>query len=963
MRSLVSFLFVMIAGSAAQAATVTFRDVATKDEEHLKRNLPKLLQADVDLATLDAAIRELMTRGYYENVYVERTPTGNYEIIGKPLRVIEEIKFTGVHDVPEAELRALMDFKSGDRFDRKRAVAAGEKMKNYYGEHGFFNTVIELGFQKTESKNIRLVYDIQEKPACRIRGLEFETPNTDLKDLLNAGFKRELGKPLTTERVRRVMQNLESLLIERRYLAAEVTGPDARYNPDKSEAYLLIEVRDPYRFEFYFEGNTFFTTGDVYSALDLKNRERKNVDPASEGAERLRRSYLAKGFPSIQIETKVVNPPGTFLKRIYYTINEGPRVRIQNIEVIGRVSRASSYYEDFILKNSSDLISDDFYNRQDLETGFKNLITELRNQGYLRARVLSSRVEYNEAKTKVTVFLTLDEGPQTQIRSIDFIGNKFFSSFELAEVTELDTNTPLKLIAFEESLQKLKDFYHRQGFMEMKLLNENAEMIKYNDKGTQARITYQIFEGPRIRVHSIVVEGNSLTHTHVILKEAGFELGEVLTPQKIDEATLRLRKMGLFSRVDVHTLEEGTNISERTLIIGVTEGMPGDVRIGGGVTNERNLTLRGYTGASYNNLWGTARAISGRALISSNVAKVRYPENEIQLGYLEPFLFDTRTRGRINLTRKDYVYDYEERDIKNREVNFTEITIKNRLDLFVERDLTSALKLTYKAWSLESRTNYERYSRCLPEPDSTDPLKRDFNIDRGKCEANVMQVATTGPQLDLDYRDNPFLPTKGSFTRWTFDYSNPSIGSSQGVEFYKTDLEHRRYIRLGSPNWVWANSMRSGYLKNLNNAEGNGVPSDYVFVLGGINTVRGFDLSSPNERIPRDKSDADQLWTLGTTNTKIPMTDSYYFLVKTELRYPIYGNLGGVVFYDGGAVFVSGYKFDRTYQDAAGFGLRWNTPVGPAALDVAFKLHPMPPIKGSQDKQSQYRVQISVGTF
>jgi outer membrane protein assembly complex protein YaeT len=958
---LLALLFICLPFWAYAGRVVEFKELNAGDAESLRNAIPQLKSDNVDPATLDEALRWLMSKGKYENAFIESADGGNYTITGKPLRTIQAINFTGVRDVSERDLRRLLDFSIGDRFDRKKAVLAGERMKAFYGENGYFNTIIELNFEKTESKDVRLVFDIIEKKPCKIRSLIFTTPNTDLKDLLERKFRYQTGRPLTVDRVNSMMSDLQELLVENRYLATEVIGPDVKYNHPKTEAYLEIEIREPQKWEFYFEGNKAFSTLDIYRALDLRNRERKNVDPANEGAERLRRTYLEKGYPNVTIDTKVEAPKGSFLRRVHYTINEGLRVKVASIQVEGRVSRTSKYYQDFILENSSDLVSSGYYNRQALDNGFKNMETELHNQGFLHARILSSRVEFNTKRDRVTVFLILEEGPQTQIRALDFLGNKFFSGFELAKVTELQANAPLRLNEFEASLQKLKSFYQDQGFLEMKLLNESEDIIQYNEKGTQARITFQIYEGPRIRINSIAVEGNTKTKTRVILKEAGFSEGEILTPDKVSDSTSRLNRMGLFSRVNVRTLEEGTTVSERTLVISVAERDPGAFTFGGGVTNERKLTLRGYTGLGYNNLWGTARAISGRAEIRSNTAEINFPESDLTAGYLEPFIFDTRTRGRVNLTRSEYVFDYKSVLTADKtEYKVTEIIIKNRIDLLTERDLTTHTKFTFKAWSLESRRDFERHYRCIPDETLATPPKFD---PKSYCPPNVMQVATIGPQLDIDYRDNPFLPTRGSFTRLSTNYSTPSLGSSPGVKFIKYEAEHRFYQRLGSPRWVWANSARGGYVRNLSHDIGSGVPSDSAFVLGGIYSLRGFDIASPLDRVPADgngKTPSDENgFVLGQANQKIIKNHSEYYLFKSELRYPIYGDtLGGVIFYDGGAVYVSNYDFHRPYRDAVGLGLRVNTPVGPASLDFAWKLNPER-AKG----ESAWRWYFYVGTF
>lgn len=919
---------------------VTLNEVATEDEAKLRKELPQLFSIEADLATYDEALRILLKTGRYENVYVEEKG-GVLQLTGKPLRTVEQVVIKGAREMDESSLRELIELKVGDRFDRKRAVSAGEKLKTFYGERGYFNAVVEIDFEKAVSKNLIVKYQITENKPCQIAGVSINTPNSDLKTGLEGHFRRLLKKNLTSERTQRFMSDLNDFLNLNGYLATEILGPEVKYNKDKTQALIELEIREPYRWEFYLNGYVKEWYSDLREALDLKNKERKNLDPANEGSERLRRYYVSKGYPNIAIETKVVNPPGTYLKRVYYNISEGVRVKVAKIDVQGRISRASSYYQDFVLDNSSPLVKRGYYNRADLENGFRNLVTELRNQGYLRAKVLSSRIEFNSERDKVTVQLLIEEGPQTQVRALDFEGNRFFSSFELAQVTGLRTNSPLRLNAFEANIERLKTFYHNAGFLEMRLLNEGEDLIQYNDTGSQARILFRIFEGPRIRINNIVVEGNIKTKSRVILKEADFKMGEVLTPQMLEEATARLNKLSLFSRVDVRTLEENSNVAERTLVISVSEVDPGIFRFGAGVNNERNLTVRGFTGIGYNNLWGTGRGISGRVEVKSNVAQINYIENELAAGYLEPFLFNSRTRGRVNLVRSERVSDYKSTN------TYTPINTSNRVDFLAERDLTQHTKFTWKAWSLDSRQDFERYGRCLPERDET------FNPDT-KCPPIAAQIAMIGPALDLDYRDNPFLPTRGSLTRLIVDYDNPAFGSSKDIEFIKVDSNFTNYTRVFSPRVIWANSVRGGYLANLSDRKDSGVPQSQAFFLGGIYTIRGFDLASDNERLPKQSDDGFVVSTRSTQ--RLIKTDSHYFLLKSEVRFPLIGDHGGVLFYDGGAVFVSGYNFAHTYRDSVGVGYRYNTPVGPVALDLAFKLSPLP-------KEDKFRFHLSIGTF
>lgn len=918
-----------------------FYGVGEADVRVLRRDFPDAFYGPLMLDEVDQLIRALTLTGLYERVTAESGDKGKITIIANALRSIKEVAIRGEKSFKESELRPLLGLEPGQRFERKKVIEAGERLKTFYGERGYFNAVIEVSFTKESAGELLITFVIIENSPCRIQKINIATENSALAERLSRTTQRYLKRPLTSEAVDELVQKVRDFLRDHRYLRAEIEGPDAIYNQDKTQANLTFHLRDPFRYEFIVDGNEKMSPTDVYRILSPNTLERGTSDPSTEAAERIRQGYLKIGFPNVEVDSRVIEIDDTFTRRVKLQVTENSQIRIKEIVINGRVSRPNSYYENFIVKNSSDLIRRGYYNRQDLERGFENLITELRNEGYLKAKVQSSRLEYLADRTEARVVVIMDEGPLTQVRSISFKGNQAFSSDELKKTLSVKSNSALRLAHLEKSLEEIKTFYHDQGYLEMRLLNESEDLVKYNDRGTHADITFDIYEGPKVTVQQIMVEGNSFTKSDVILRSIDIKKGDVLTPTKIDESEDRLNRLGIFSRATIKTMEDGTSVPNRTLIVSVSERDPGTFRLGAGVNSERKLTARGFMGLSYSNLFGTARGISGRAEVKSHVVEINYPQYEIVAGYLEPFLFNSNTRGRVNLTRSERIFEFDSDN------SVTKITASNKVDLYAEHDFDKHLRLTWKVWSMDARREFERYGRCITEGVAFDP--------NAFCPDNVQQIATIGPIIDFDHRDNPFLPTRGHYTNFNLDYSHPALGSSSKINFFRTELAHTRYVRVGSGRKVWANSLRGGYEANLSDKEGSGIPTSHAFFLGGLSTIRGFDGTGDNEKLlPRYLLDVQR------GNQLLIKSDSHYALFKSELRIPLFGEHGAVLFYDGGMVKVSGVHNERPYRDAIGIGYRYNTPVGPLSLDVGFKLNPN---TDQGRKEKPYTFHFSFGTF
>jgi outer membrane protein assembly factor BamA len=188
------------------------------------------------------------------------------------------------------------------------------------------------------------------------------------------------------------------------------------------------------------------------------------------------------------------------------------------------------------------LIGQGYYNKADIEEGIKQLERELQFQGFHRAKVKNWRTEFTKTAqdrqaeregrkgrgSQASVILNIDEGPLTIVRQVKFEGAEAFSRVQLANLLPLKAGQALLNSDLLESIERLKQFYQSQGYLEMQITNERSpdSLVTYNDTSTQATVDFQIYEGPRVVVANIVIEGNDFTQDYVILREIEVQPGD-----------------------------------------------------------------------------------------------------------------------------------------------------------------------------------------------------------------------------------------------------------------------------------------------------------------------------------------------------------------------------------------------------------------------------------------------------
>jgi outer membrane translocation and assembly module TamA len=125
------------------------------------------------------------------------------------------------------------------------------------------------------------------------------------------------------------------------------------------------------------------------------------------------------------------------------------------------------------------------------------------------------------------------------------------------------------------------------------------------------------------------------------------------------------------------------------------------------------------------------------------------------------------------------------------------------------------------------------------------------------------------------------------------------------------------------------------------------IPFSKKFFLGGATSIRGWG-----------RYEVSPLGGRG-----LPIGGNALAAFTSEVRFKVKGNLGGVVFLDGGNVWPTRGDVDLgDLHYAAGIGLRYRTPVGPLRLDFGQQLNRIEGLQVGQNPESRHwRLHFSIG--
>lgn len=719
-----------------------------------------------------------------------------------------------------------------------------------------------------------------------------------------------------------------------------------------------------------------------------------------EGTQRIEpetvRSYLRLNpgdpFDPVRIDQSLKSIFATGLFADVTLRREGDALIVTVVEnpIINRIAfEGNRRIEDETLEAETELRPRVVFTRTKAQNDVQRILELYRRNGRFAATADPKVIELPQ--NRVDLVFEINEGDQTGIKAINFVGNRAYSDSKLREqistaessfwrfLSSTDTYDPDR-VTFDREL--LRRFYLSEGYADFRVISAVAELTPDREGFI---ITFTIEEGPRYRFGVIEVatslrnlDPNSLREELATEEGEWYDASAVETT--IGNLTDRVGNLG-FAFVDIRPR---ANRDRDSLTIDVTF----DIQEGPKVFVER-IDIQGNVRTLDDVIRREFKLVEGDAF---NSAKLRRSRTRIQrLGFFsnvevsnEPGSTPDRTVVTVEVEEQstgDLTFGagfsstagplgsigIRERNLLGRgqdlRLGFTLSGERSQLDLsftepyFLDKNLAAGIDLFRIVQEQEEssfdenrlggalRTGYQitehvrqvwRYVLARREIEDVDANASSVIRDEEgtRLESSITQ------EISYDTRDSRFDPREGAL----LGLSTQFAGLGGDVKFLKTSLNSGYYIPV-------TDDITLSFLGEAGSVFGIGEDtraSDRFFIGGS--SFRGFEFAGIG---PRDAGTGDALggkyFYTGTAEMSFPLG----FPEEFEVRGRVFGIVGSVFDIDDDT--GASINDEGTPRVSIGTGLTWNSPFGPVLIDFGF-----PIVKESFDEEEI--ISFSFGT-
>jgi outer membrane protein insertion porin family len=666
---------------------------------------------------------------------------------------------------------------------------------------------------------------------------------------------------------------------------------------DKGTVLVYTVLEKPVVRDIKFEGNKELGSEKLKEALEFRQNSILSTKDMTKSVAKIKKLYGDEGYYLAEIVPVVEKRTPTELA-ITFKITEGKKILIRTIHFDGNRAFTASQlrkametkekwflswltgagtYKEEVLKNDALLIADHYM-----------------NNGYINVKVGEPTVKLTDAKDALEVFIGITEGEQFRLGEIEFKGELLEPVSELRKKIKAEPGQVFSRSTLRTDIASLTDVYADKGYA---FANINP-LTKTDNAKRIIDLTFDMEKGELVSLERINIAGNPKTRDKVIRRELRVTEGDLSSATGMKRSKQNLMNTGYFEEANLATAK-GSAVNKLNVNVDVKEKPTGSFSVGGGYSSLDGIIGQGSVQQS--NFLG----LGLKANVSGSIGS---RSQTYSVGLTDPYFLDTKWNVGGDIYRSERIYnDYTRR--------LTGADIKGGYPI---NDFLGTF-LMYK---------YEVKDIFNPQQ-----AYQDFNID--DPESFPLGVTTTSSIMasithnNTDYRLDP---TTGFIDSVSAEFA----GLGGNNKFARYTMENTWFHPLYK-KVVFSTKLVLGYIQEV---EGQLVPIDEKFYLGGIYSLRGYKARTvcPVKHLGLasaiNASTSDQVVYLGG-NKEVNG--------NVEFSFPLIADVGvkGVMFFDYGNSTGDTYAgLFKSLLMSYGGGIRWASPLGPLRLEYGFPVNP-----------------------
>ncbi|MFM9941720.1 MAG: outer membrane protein assembly factor BamA [Hyphomicrobiaceae bacterium] len=360
--------------SVAQAQDNRVRDIQVSGNRRVGpetvRSYLKFSVGDAfDSGKADGSIRALFATGLFSDVRIDRQG-GTVTVVVVENPVINQVAFEGNYQVEKATLQGEVQLKPLAVYTRAKVQADVQRILDVYRRQGRFGATVEPKIIELDQNRVNLVFEINEGGATKVKSIQFignrAFSDSQLRDVVtttqqgwfdflkNASF-------YDPDRLALDRELLRQYYLKNGYADARIVSASADLDRDGTGFFITFVVEEGEVYTFgdvriesalsgvnpaTLTGEVLTKRGTIYNAAD--------IDKTSE---RLTLAVSEQGFAFARVRPKADRDAVARTISIVYTIDEGPRIYVERINIIGNTRT-----RDHVIRREFRLAEGDAYN-------------------------------------------------------------------------------------------------------------------------------------------------------------------------------------------------------------------------------------------------------------------------------------------------------------------------------------------------------------------------------------------------------------------------------------------------------------------------------------------------------------------------------------------------------------------------------------------------------------------------